>query len=66
MSCGMTSQEIEAIRRNLLLPGAPAEAPAGDQQQQQLSPQEAKAAAEAAIKSGRRAATASVGSGDEL
>lgn len=66
MSCGLTSQEIEAIRNNLLRPGAPAEAPAGEQQQKQRSPEEAQAAAEKAIKTGRGTATASVGSGDEL
>jgi hypothetical protein len=66
MSCGLTSQEIEAIRSNLLKPGAPAEAPAGEQQQKQRSPQEAQEAAEKAITTGKGAATASVGSGDEL
>lgn len=66
MSCGLTSQEIEAIRSNLLRPGAPAEAPAGEQQQKQLSPQEAQEKANKDIKSGRGAATASLGSGDEL
>jgi protein tyrosine/serine phosphatase len=66
MSCGLTTQEIEAIRNNLLKPGAPAEAPAGEQQQKQRSPQEAQEAAEKAITTGKGAAIASVGSGDEL
>lgn len=68
-SCGLTTQEIEAIRNNLLRPGAPVEAPAGDNRERQLTAQEAQEKAEAAIrseKSGKSAATASVVSGDEL
>lgn len=45
-SCGLTPQEIQAIKDNLLLPGAPAAAPAGAEQAP-VSPKVA-AAAEAA------------------
>ena len=53
MSTGLTSQEIESIKNNLLQPGAPAESPAGEGLTHELSPGEAKAAAEVNIEKGR-------------
>jgi hypothetical protein len=51
-SCGLTKDEISAIRNNLLQPGAPREAPAGSNEAPSEKAQAAAAAAAAAVGTG--------------
>jgi hypothetical protein len=52
-SCGLTKDEINAIRNNLLQQGAPRESPAGSNEAPSEKAQAAAAAAAAAVGRGR-------------